>query len=144
MFSYELIEAYMKAKNYSQAKQAALDLGFSNSFITKLKQGEKKIAEESAIYIAERCGMDVNEVLIKLQAEKAKSDIEKAAWTDMLKKYKHGINPMNSVALTGLLALITYKLDFALCHNLLNAIFLNKGFNTYPFRGLYGKSKASA
>lgn len=115
MFSYELIEAYMKAKNYSQAKQAAMDLGFSDAYVSNLKTGKKKLAEESAIYIAERCGMDVSEVLIKLQAEKAKSESEKAAWLTMLKKYNSGINPMNSVALTGLLALITYKLDFAYC-----------------------------
>lgn len=114
MFSYQLIEAYMKAKNYTQAKQAAMDLGYSDAFVSNLKTGKKNISEESAIYIAEKCGMDVSEVLIRLQAEKAKSESEKAAWKDMLKKYKHGINPMNSVALTGLLALITYKLDFAL------------------------------
>lgn len=114
MYSFELIQTYMKAKNYTQAKQAALDLGYSEGFVSKVKDGKKNISEESAIYIAERCGLDVSEVLIKLQAEKAKSESEKAAWLTMLKKYNNGINPMNSVALTGLLALITYKLDFAL------------------------------
>lgn len=144
MFSYELIEAYMKVKNYSQAKQAALDLGFSNSFITKLKQGEKKIAEESAIYIAERCGMDVNEVLIKLQAEKAKSDTEKAAWLAMLKKYNNGMNATMSLVISGLLLHTKPLYNFAYCNNVLNAQFLMKRLKIVPFEVLNGESKISA
>lgn len=115
MISYELIKAYMNAKNYSQDKQAAMDLALSKQMVSMIKAGDRFLTEETAIYIAERCNLDVSEVLIRLQAEKAKSESEKAAWLTMLKKYNNGINPMNSVALSGLLALITYKLDFALC-----------------------------
>lgn len=88
MYQYELIEIYMKTKGYSQAKQAAMDLGIDPSQITRFKKGDRKIEEETAIYIAKRCGLDVSEVLIKLQAEKAKSETEKAAWAEILKKYK--------------------------------------------------------
>lgn len=88
MYQYELIEIYMKTKGYSQAKQAAADLGIDASQITRFKTGARKIEEETAIYIAERCGLDVEEVLIKLSEEHAKTDKEKAAWANILKKYK--------------------------------------------------------
>lgn len=88
MFAYELIEKYMALKCYSQAKQAAADLGMSPQMATMIKRGERNLPEETAIYIAETCGLDVNEVLLKLQAEKAKSEKERSVWTDMLKKYK--------------------------------------------------------
>lgn len=88
MYQCELIEIYMKTKGYSQAKQVAADLGISEAQITRIKKNERKIDEETAIYIAEACELDVNEVLLKLQAEKAKSEKERSAWTDMLKKYK--------------------------------------------------------
>lgn len=99
MYQYELIEIYMKTKGYSQAKQASSDLGISGAQITRIKTGERKIDEETAIYIAERCGLDVSEVLIKLQAEKAKSEPEKAAWTEILKKYKaHALESIQGIA----------------------------------------------
>lgn len=142
MFSYELIEAYMKTKNYTQAKQAAIDLGFSNSFVTKLKTGEKKIADESAIYIAERCGMDVHEVLIQLQAEKARTEHEKETWLGMLKKYKHGINPTMSIIISGLLLQFSNVIDFALCNLLLNKGILKhiqRGPKRYIFGAPHGK-----
>lgn len=88
MYQYELIEIYMKTKGYSQAKQAGVDLGISGAQITRIKTGERKIDEETAIYIADTCGLDVSEVLLKLQAEKAKSEKERTVWSDILKKYK--------------------------------------------------------
>jgi transcriptional regulator with XRE-family HTH domain len=88
MYQYELIEIYMKTKGYSQAKQASSDLGISGAQITRIKTGERKIDEETAIYIAERCGLEVEEVLIKLSEEHAKTDKEKAVWANILKKYK--------------------------------------------------------
>lgn len=88
MYSYELIKIYMQTKGYSQGKQAAADLGLSPQSITMIKSGDRSLTEKSAIYIAERCKLDVEEVLIKLSAEKAKSETEKQAWANILKKYK--------------------------------------------------------
>lgn len=139
MYSFELIQTYMKAKNYTQAKQAALDLGYSEGFVSKVKDGKKNISEESAIYIAKRCGLDVNEVLIKLQAEKAKSDTEKSAWLEMLKKYNHGITPINSIALGGFLALTTHCINFAYYYLLLNANILIKSLKIVCFENQNAK-----
>ena len=91
MYQYELIEIYMKTKGYSQAKQAAADLGIDASQIPRFKTGARKIEEETAIYIAERCGLDKEEVMLKLSEEKAKTDGEKAIWANIIKKYKETV-----------------------------------------------------
>lgn len=91
MYAYELIKTYMRVKNYVQDKQAAADLGVKPPMITQIKKGEKSLSEKSAIYIATECNLDIAEVLIKLQAEKAKDAIEKAAWSAILKKWFCGM-----------------------------------------------------
>jgi len=130
MFAIELIQAYMTIKNYSQDKQVAADLGFDRSMISKIRTGVKKLPDDSAIYIANRCGMDVDEVLIKLQAEKAKTEPEKAAWTNMLKKYKHGINPAISLLISGLLLDFDHTFNFAYCTDMLKTSIKTKPCKT--------------
>lgn len=91
MYAYELIKTYMRAKNYSQDKQAALDLNLSTGLISKIKVGERSLTEKSAIYIATECNLNLAEVLIKLQEEKATDATEKAAWSSILKKWFCGV-----------------------------------------------------
>lgn len=91
MYAYQLIKTYMKYKNYVQDKQAASDLGFKPSMITQIKKGDKSLSEKSAIYIATECNLDLAEVLIRLQEEKATDVTEKAAWSSILKKWFCGV-----------------------------------------------------
>jgi len=133
MYSFELIQTYMNVKNYTKAKQAAIDLGYSEAFISKVKDGKKNISENTAIYIAERCGMNVDETLIKLQIEKAKTDSEKSAWLTMLEKFKHGIKSTNTITYIGLLALTPSLHDFALCKVMYKLLFSLKKSKMYFF-----------
>ena len=91
MYAYELIKTYMRTKNYIQDKQAAADLEISAALIAQIKKGIRTMPEKSAIYIASECNLDMAEVLIKLQEEKATDAIEKAAWNAILKKWLRGI-----------------------------------------------------
>lgn len=91
MFAIELIQTYMRVKNYTLDKQAAVDLGFDRSMISKIRTGAKKLPEKSAIYIATECNLDLAEVLIRLQEEKATDVTEKAAWSSILKKWFCGV-----------------------------------------------------
>lgn len=91
MYAYELIKTYMRVKNYVQDKQAAADLGVTKAMISKIKTGERSITEKSAIYIATECNLNLAEVLIKLQEEKATDATEKAAWSSILKKWFCGV-----------------------------------------------------
>lgn len=91
MYAYELIKTYMKCKNYIQDKQAAADLGVSGAMIAQIKKGVRNMPEKSAIYIATECNLDLAEVLIRLQEEKATDVTEKAAWSSILKKWFCGV-----------------------------------------------------
>ncbi|MGL6309880.1 DUF3693 domain-containing protein [Aeromonas veronii] len=87
MDSKTLLAAYMRAKNMTQLKEAAEELGFSNSYIGEVNKGFKQVTDETAIRMAEDAGLDPLEVIISLQAVRAKTPETKAAWYDALKKY---------------------------------------------------------
>jgi len=144
MFSYELIQTYMRAKNYTQTKQAAIDLGFSDAYLSNVKTGKKKLSEESAIYIAKRCEMDVEETLIKLQIEKAKTEAEKSAWTTLLEKFTHGIKSTNTITFIGLLTLCPSLHDFALCKVMSKLLFSLKNPKMYFFGHLNEKTQPNS
>ncbi|MFQ2642496.1 DUF3693 domain-containing protein [Aeromonas caviae] len=87
MDSKTLMEAYMRAKNYTKYAEVCQDLGFSSAHIAEIKNGKKQFTDETAIFLAEGAGLDPLEVMISLQAVRAKTPVTKAAWYDALKKY---------------------------------------------------------
>lgn len=52
MHSKELIELYMKRKNYTQQKQVAADLQISRSYVNMLWLGQVHLTDELGIFIA--------------------------------------------------------------------------------------------
>ncbi len=111
MDSKALIQAYMRAKNMTQLKEAAEALGFSTSYITELNQGRREFTDETAIYIAKEIGLDELEVIISLQAVRAKTPETKAAWYDALKKYCASTGTALAV---GLMTMRTLEIGMAL------------------------------
>ncbi|WP_270671681.1 transcriptional regulator [Aeromonas sp. QDB17] len=87
MDSKTLMEAYMRAKNYTSYAQVCQDLGFSSAYIAGINKGRAQFTDETAIFLAEGAGLDPLEVMISLQAVRAKTPGVKAAWYDALKKY---------------------------------------------------------
>ncbi|QXB54188.1 DUF3693 domain-containing protein [Aeromonas sp. FDAARGOS 1415] len=87
MDSKALMAAYMRAKNYTKYAEVCQDLGFSSAHIAEIKKGKKQFTDETAIFLAEGAGLDPLEVMISLQAVRAKTPVAKAAWYDALKKY---------------------------------------------------------
>lgn len=87
MDSKTLLAAYMRAKNFTQLKEVAAELGFSNPYISDLNSGKSQFTDELAIKLANEIGLDPLEVIISLQAVRAKTPETKAAWYDALKKY---------------------------------------------------------
>ncbi|MCH7373240.1 DUF3693 domain-containing protein [Aeromonas sp. MR16] len=118
MNSKALIQAYMRAKNLTQLKEVAEKLGYSTSYITELHQGRREFTDESAISIAKEIGLDELEVIISLQAVRAKTPETRAAWYDALKKYcastgtalAVGLMTMASLNLEGILTASKYFL----------------------------------
>lgn len=87
MDSKTLMTAYMRAKNYEKFSDVCQDLGFSSAYIADVNHGRKQFTDETAIFLAKEAGLDPAEVIISLQAIRAKSDVAQKAWYDVLKKY---------------------------------------------------------
>lgn len=112
MYSKTLLDEYLKAKKFTQYKQAAAELGFSTAYIAKVNTGREEFTEETALYIAVECGMDTQEVLMKLAEARAKTPAAKNVWAQVLKRYCAGAE---AAVCAGLLALFYPIYDFALC-----------------------------
>lgn len=87
MDSKALMEAYMRAKNYTKYSEVCQDLGFSSAYIAAINNGRKQFTDETVIFLAKESGLDPAEVMISLHAVRAKSDEAKKEWYDILKKY---------------------------------------------------------
>ena len=98
MDSKTLLEAYMRHKNMTQFKEAASELGFTNQYISEIKLGKSQFTDETAIKLANEIGIDPAEVMISLNAVRAKTPEMKAAWYDVLKKYCAGTGAALAVA----------------------------------------------
>ena len=90
MDSKALIQAYMRAKKFSQYQQVAAELGFTKSHISSLTTGKVQLTDETAKKIAEEIGLDVKEVLLSLAAVRETDPELKQAWYDILAKYTKG------------------------------------------------------
>ncbi|MCU8435803.1 DUF3693 domain-containing protein [Vibrio vulnificus] len=87
MYTNELLDAYKKAKNYTQDKQVAHDLGLSRQKISAIRNGARYLTESEALFIAEEIGADTEMVLVYLAADKAKTQKAQQAWANIAKKY---------------------------------------------------------
>ncbi|MFQ2230268.1 transcriptional regulator [Aeromonas hydrophila] len=87
MDSKTLMEAYMRAKNYTKYSEVCQDLGFSSAHIADINHGRKQFTDETAKFLAEGAGLDPYEVIISLNAVRAKTPEMRATWYDILKKY---------------------------------------------------------
>ncbi len=90
MDSRTLIQAYMRAKKYSQFQEVAADLGFTSSYISAIKHGKSQLTDATAKKLAEEIGLDANEVLLSLAAVRETDPELKQAWYDILAKYTKG------------------------------------------------------
>lgn len=90
MDSKTLIQAYMRAKKFTQFQEVAVELGFTQSHVSRLTKGKAQLTDETAKKIAEEIGLDVKEVLISLAAVRETDPELKQAWYDILAKYSKG------------------------------------------------------
>lgn len=87
MDSKTLMAAYMRAKNYTTYTQVSKDLGFTTSYIASINNERAQFTDETAIFLAQGAGLDPEEVIIALNAVRAKTPEAKATWYSILKKY---------------------------------------------------------
>ncbi|MEL3922262.1 helix-turn-helix domain-containing protein [Aeromonas enteropelogenes] len=103
MDSKTLIQAYMRAKKYTQFQEVAADLGFTSSYISAVNKGKSQLTDETAKKLADEIGLDVQEVLLSLAAVRATDPKIKAAWYDILAKYTKASSTAVALAMAVLL-----------------------------------------
>ena len=105
MYTNQLLDTYKKAKNYVQDKQVALDLGLSRQKISAIRNGQRYLTENEALFLASEIGLDKESVLVYLAADKAKTFEAQQAWQNIAKKYNGlglaGISIVCAISLFG-------------------------------------------
>ncbi|MGF1740164.1 DUF3693 domain-containing protein [Vibrio profundum] len=119
MYQSKILDAYKQAKNYIQDKQIAHDLGISTQKISKIRNGERHLTENEALFLAEQIGITEEEVLVYLAADKSKDHKAQKAWAKIAKSFNsRGFQAvtMSGAALTLLLTTDLEPLrQYALC-----------------------------
>ena len=114
MYTNQLLDTYKKAKNYVQDKQVALDLGLSRQKISAIRNGQRYLTENEALFLASEIGLDKESVLVYLAADKAKTFEAQQAWQNIAKKYNGlglaGISIVCAISLFGSESLVRYAL----------------------------------
>lgn len=86
-FSGYLIDEYKKLEGGKSDKVIAQELpAMTVGNVSQIRTGLRHLTPEQAMLIAERCGMDIGEVLVRLDMEKAKSPAVKAEFEKILKR----------------------------------------------------------
>ncbi|WP_337843148.1 hypothetical protein [Rheinheimera sp.] len=86
-YSYALIELFKQKKGITKNRDvvALLD-GMNEGNLSNIKAGNRHLTPEQGLYIAEQCGLDIGEVLVKLDMERAKSPAVQEALSSLLKR----------------------------------------------------------
>lgn len=86
-FSSNLIDEYKKLDGGKSDKIIAQEVpSMTIGNVSQVRTGLRNLTPEQAMYIAERCGLDIGEVLVRLDMEKAKSPAVKAEFEKILKR----------------------------------------------------------
>ncbi|WP_027695288.1 DUF3693 domain-containing protein [Vibrio litoralis] len=87
MYQKQLLEAYKKAKKYTQDKQIAHDLNLNKSRITELKKGQRYLTDNEAVFLAEEAGIEPEVALLACHADRNENEKIKALWEHIAKKF---------------------------------------------------------
>lgn len=115
MYANILLDAYKKAKNYSQDKQIAADMNLTKQRIYEIRKGKRYVSDEEAIFLAEQAGIDIKEALLGIHADRNENPNIKAIWEDMLKKYKSCGYVLQSLVVWAFAATAITTLECAQC-----------------------------
>ncbi|WP_370598978.1 DUF3693 domain-containing protein [Plesiomonas shigelloides] len=115
MYVNTLLDAYKKAKSYTQDKQIAADLNLPKQRISEMRSGRRYVSDEEAVFLAEQAGIDIKEALLGIHADRNENPNIKAIWDDMLKKYKSCGYILQSLAVWAFAATAITTLKCAQC-----------------------------
>lgn len=104
--SAELVKRYLEANDLAQNALAA-KWDVSEAYITGVIKGRSKLSDDKIIELAEALGLNPAAYLIQMQAEKSKTEKERATWLKLLQS--------NAAAALLAMPLIKSIPDFASC-----------------------------
>ncbi|MCG7544097.1 hypothetical protein MHM93_07870 [Pseudoalteromonas sp. MM17-2] len=83
-YSFELFNMYKEQKNYSQDKQAIMDIPKLNKgALYEIKKEKRCFTAEQALFIADQLDLNKQEVIVNLGIEKSKSEEEKSVYEEL-------------------------------------------------------------
>lgn len=86
-YSYWLITQLKEKKGLTKDSEvAALIEGANQGNIAHIKAGRRHLTPEQGLSVAEQCGLDIGEVLVKLDIERSKNPVIQEALTNFLKR----------------------------------------------------------
>lgn len=81
-----LLDRAKSAHHLTSDYKLAQVLGWSVSFVSNLRTGQRVLSDEGAEQLADFAGLPLSEVLIALHAEKAKTPASRAAWAEIAER----------------------------------------------------------
>lgn len=86
-YSYELVQRFKTKFEIATDRDAAKRIdGLNDGNLGQIKAGKRHLTPEQGLFIAEQCGLDIGEVLVKLDIERSKSPAVQEALTQFLKR----------------------------------------------------------
>lgn len=86
-YSWSLVEILKEKTGAKSYRQAGLMLEkMTDGNLGQVKRGERPLTPEQAMFIAEKCGLDVGEVLVRLDMDRTKNPAVKEALGNVLKR----------------------------------------------------------
>ncbi|NRQ42603.1 hypothetical protein HRH59_08445 [Rheinheimera sp. YQF-2] len=86
-YSFELIEIYMSKMGIASFSALSREIPkLSQPNISEIKKAERHLTPEQGMFIAEKCGLDIGEVLVKLDIDRASTPKLKEEFTKVLKR----------------------------------------------------------
>jgi plasmid maintenance system antidote protein VapI len=79
----------------------AARLGVTRSAVSKMQQGETSFSDDVALTVAEILGVNPLVVIAAANAERAKTDEQKARWTGLMEKFSESFNTLLSGSWSG-------------------------------------------
>lgn len=86
-YSYWLLQEFKTRKGLKANKELGNYIDeMSESNVSNIKAGRRQLTPEQGLFIAEQCGMDIGEVLVKLDMERTKNPAVQEALSSLLKR----------------------------------------------------------
>lgn len=96
MNTLELLEAVKERRGVKSDYALAKVLGVTQTAVSSYRTGNSKISDDVALTVAEILGMHPLVVIAAANAERAKTDEQKARWTGLMEKFSASFNTLLS------------------------------------------------